>query len=397
VPVSLTSSSPVAGATERRPLRLLHVLGYAGVGGQVCGITGVERVVQILVEGLDPERFAQQLVYPRAGQLFDLFQSQGRVVVDREPRGRFDPGYLRALAGALGAHGADVVVSHGLRLDFHAAIACRRLGLPHVVRRPVALADEVMPAHRRFLYGLVDAWTLGQCSGIVAVSHVTKRRMVETQRVPAAKIAVIPNGARVPAVSAADAQAARAALGVEPGDRIVGGVGQLIPRKAFHVLVEALARLGTRHSGLVGVVLGEGPERAHLQRLAESHGVRLLLPGYLANPYPTLAGFDVAVLPSRAEGMPLVVVEAMALGVACVATPAAGTAELVEDGVSGLLVPPGDTVRLAAALDELLADAALRQRLAAAGRTRIQEHYSIDAMLGGFTAYLEKAARRSTA
>lgn len=387
-----SSSAPAPGATGRRPLRLLHVLGYAGVGGQRCGITGVERVVQILLEGLDPARFEQRLVYPSAGHLFDTFRRQGRVAIDREPHGRYDPRYVQALVDAARDHGTDLVVSHGLRFDFHAAIASRRLGLPHVVRRPVALADEMLPAHRRFLYGLADAWTLGRCRGIVAVSHASKQRMVATQHLPAAKITVIPNGARVPVVTADAARAARAALGVEPRELLLGGVGQLIPRKAFHVLVEALAVLGARHSRLVGVVLGEGPERARLEGLAASRGVRFLLPGYIENPYAALASFDVAVLPSRAEGMPLAVVEAMALGVACVATPVAGTAELIEDGVSGLLVPPDDPAALAAALDGLLADAERRRRLAAAGRERMQARYSIDAMLRGFEAYLAQAA-----
>ena len=140
------------------------------------------------------------------------------------------------------------------------------------------------------------------------------------------------------------------------------------------------------------VVLGEGPERRRLEELSQARGVRLLLPGFLDDPYPTLAAFDVAVLPSRAEGLPMVVLESMALGVPTVATSVAGTPELVLDGESGLLVPPGDAPALAAALARLLGDGELRHRLGVAGARRVEAHFGLDAMLRGFEAQLHLAA-----
>jgi glycosyltransferase involved in cell wall biosynthesis len=175
---------------------------------------------------------------------------------------------------------------------------------------------------------------------------------------------------------------------------LVGGVGQLIPRKAFHVLVEALAACARTAPPVVGVLVGEGPERAPLAQLAAERGVQLLLPGYTRDPYPGMAGFDVAVLPSRAEGMPLVVLEAMGLGVACIATQVAGTVEVIEDGRSGLLVPPDDVPALAAALERLIGDRSLRERLGRAGRERVRERFGVEAMLRRFETYLLHIAGR---
>ena len=385
--------APVAPAAvaPARPLRLLQVLGYAGGGGERFGITGVERVVQVLLEGLGPPRWQHFVAYPHVGELFATYRRHAEML-DVEPHRRWDRRYVGDLAAFIRAQGIDLVVSHGLRFDFLSQQACHRTGVPHVVVRAVALADEQMPQWTKRLYALADGWTLRRCHGIVAVSEASKQRMLATQRLPAEKVHVIPNGVRLPQISLAERSAARRGLGVEEGVPLVGGVGQLIPRKAFHVLVEALGTLGDRHPQVQCVLVGEGPERPRLEALARSRRVPLHLPGYLADPYPTLSALDVAVLPSRAEGMPLVVLEAMALGVACVATPAAGTVEIIEADRSGLLVPVDDVQALAGALDRLLGDAALRARLGSAGMERVRAHFGLDAMLAGFDAYLRAVA-----
>jgi glycosyltransferase involved in cell wall biosynthesis len=370
------------------------VLGYAGRGGRRFGITGVERVVQVLLEGLVPPRFEHFVAYPSVGELFESYRRRAQVL-DVEPHHRWDERYVEALTRCIRTQGIDLVVSHGLRFDFLSQHACRRTGAPHVVVRAVAFADETMPAWSKRLYALADGWTLRGCRGIVAVSQASKRRMVATQHLPEEKIVVIPNGVRPVEITPAKRAAARRALGVEADVPLVGGVGQLIPRKAFHVLVEAVGMLRARHPRVECVLLGEGPERPHLEARARELGVPLHLPGFVADPHPTLAAFEVAVLPSRAEGMPLVVLEAMALGVACVATPAAGTVELIEDGRSGLLFPVDDAGALAAALERLLADGPLRARLAAAGMERVRSHFGLDAMLARFDAYLHAATRGS--
>ncbi len=384
------SASPVPAAPGRA-LRVLQVLGYAGGGGRRFGITGVERVVQILLEGLGPPRFEHFVVYPRIGELFEKYSQHARVL-DAEPRRRWDRPYIAELERFIRDQGIDLVVSHGMRFDFLAQQACERTGVPHVVVRAVALADETMPVWTKRLYAIADAWTLRRCRSIVAVSEASKQRMISTQHLPAAKITVIPNGVRLTEVSSTARAEARRTLGVPPDVPLVGGIGQLIPRKAFQVLVEARGLLRERHPRVECVLLGEGPERPRLEARARELGVRLHLPGFVSDPYPALSAFDVAVLPSRAEGMPLVVLEAMALGVACVATPAAGTVELLEDGRSGLLFPVDDAGALAAALDRLLADPLLRASLAASAEARARAEFGIERMLARFGAHLYTTA-----
>jgi len=387
----------VSELASSRPLRVLQVLGYASDGGRSSGITGVERVVELLVHGLPPARFDSFLAYPTAGALQARVRSHCRALLEVEPRGRNDPAYTDALAKFVREHAIDLIVSHGLRFDWHSALAARRTGVAHVVVRPVALADEVMSRGRKMAYGVVDSWTLRSCAMIVAVSRASRRRMVRTQLLPPSKIIVIPNGVAIREVTAAERTAARSALGLEAGTRLVGGVGQLIPRKSFDLLVRALSRIRDTHPNVLGVVLGEGPERERLTTLARSLGVPLRLPGFVADPHAMMAAFDVAVLPSRAEGMPLVILESMGLRVATIATAVAGTPEVIQNGVSGVLIPPGDATALAAALVQLMDDGELRERIAAAGARRIHESFTLQAMLDGFTALFERvvAGRRS--
>jgi len=389
----LESLEPHARSGAAPARRVLQVLGYASDGRRSSGITGVEKVVLLLVQGLPP-RFDSYLAYPAAGTLQSKVRQLCRATLDVEPRRWYDGRYVQTLADFIESHAVDLVVSHGLRFDWHAALAARRTGRPHLVVRAVALADELMPGWRRQVFGAVDGWTLRSCDAIVAVSEASRRRMLQTQRLPADKIVVIPNGVAVRNVNAAERAAARRALGIEPGTRLVGAVGQLIPRKCFEVLVQALAQVRAAHPNVTGIVLGEGPERERLMAEARSLGVPLLLPGFVSDPQATVSAFDVAVLPSRAEGMPLVVLESMGLGVATIATAVAGTPEVIEDGVSGLLVPPADSTALATALGRILEDDALRARLALAGAERVGSKFTLQAMLDAFAALFERVASR---
>ena len=377
-----------------RPLRAAIVLGHAGDGVDTFGITGVERVVQLLLEGFGSRNVDSYTIYPGRGRLRSLFADHSQALLERQPERRYDPDFVSEVSHFLAEHKIDVALSIGLRQDFHLALACRRLKLPHIVHRPVAFADESMSWWRRLLYGAADTWTLHQCGEIVACSQASAARMQRTQSLPASKLVVVPNGVEFPQVSDEEARAARMSLGVSEEALMVVGVGQLIPRKSFHVLIEALGQVSTQSDQpLECVLLGEGPERSRLQQAAQRSNVTLHMPGFVDAPAHMVAAADLSVLPSLAEGMPLVVLEAMALGVPTIATNVAGTPEVIEDGTSGLLVPPANVGALAAAIARLVNDAALRSTMGQAGRKRTYSQFSLAAMVDGFVASLQRNAR----
>jgi glycosyltransferase involved in cell wall biosynthesis len=129
------------------------------------------------------------------------------------------------------------------------------------------------------------------------------------------------------------------------------------------------------------VLVGEGRDGdtlGQLQRLATELGIaeRVYFPGYRSQLLPVYGSFDLFVLSSRREGLPNSILEAMAVGLPVVTTDVAGTSELVLDGQTGYVVPQGDVERLAHAMVTLVADAKLRQRMAQAGRERIEREFS---------------------
>ena len=174
-------------------------------------------------------------------------------------------------------------------------------------------------------------------------------------------------------------------------------VANLRKEKAHEVLLGAAARLAPRHPQLKFLIAGDGPRYAELRALAQrldvEHQVRFL--GHTEDVPSLLAQADVFVLPSRSEAFPNAVLEAMATGLPIVASGVGGILELVEDGVTGLLVPPGEAPMLADRLCRLMNDPALASRLGHAARAEALARYSFDRMVAAFeTLYLTELTRR---
>ena len=213
---------------------------------------------------------------------------------------------------------------------------------------------------------------------------VRAARLIEAEvGLPPGSIRTIPNGVPLVDLPAAPRLAAGA---------VIGSLGRFDEQKGYDVLVRALPQL----PGVTAVLVGDGRDRGQVEQLAAAQGVadRLRVVGWSDEPRAYLAGFDVFVLPSRYEGLPLVVLEAMLAGLPVVASDVGSVAEAVVDGETGLLVRPDDPAAFAQAVGRLLADVDLRRRLGEAGRARalarftskrMAESYSevYDGVLGG--------------
>ncbi|MDF9391631.1 MULTISPECIES: glycosyltransferase family 4 protein [Methylococcus] len=171
-------------------------------------------------------------------------------------------------------------------------------------------------------------------------------------------------------------------------------VGRLVPAKGQHILLEALARLFARGRRVHLTLVGQGPDRPSL----ETHARRLELGDAVdftgAVNQDEITGYysaaDAFVLPSFAEGLPVVLMEAMALGVPCITTHITGVPELIRDGIEGLLVAPSDVEGLATAIERLMDDPALGMRLTEAGRTKVLAEYDLNASIARLAAAFER-------
>ena len=156
-------------------------------------------------------------------------------------------------------------------------------------------------------------------------------------------------------------------------------VGRLDPVKGVPLLLEAFAAVKAAHPKARLTVAGDGGARARLEARAQALGLDVAFPGYLDEDQVAalLGQADMLVLPSFAEGLPVVLMEALAARIPVIATQIAGVPELVVDGVSGLIVPPGDVAGLARAMGRLLSDPGLRARMGAAGRAKVEAEHDI--------------------
>ncbi|NMG43323.1 glycosyltransferase [Aromatoleum toluvorans] len=171
-----------------------------------------------------------------------------------------------------------------------------------------------------------------------------------------------------------------------PADALtIAMAAQLIPRKGHRYLLDALPPLLAEFPALHAVLFGKGPLEAELRAEIAARGLadRVRLAGFRDDLPRWLGGADILAHPADMEGLGIALLQASAAGVPIVTSRAGGLPEAVADGVSGLLIPPGDVDALGAALRQLLADPALRRRLGDAGRARILAEFSIDAMVEG--------------
>lgn len=254
--------------------------------------------------------------------------------------------------------------------------AAQRRGRPPIVT--TFYGAELRLGWRRFL-----AWAARRSARVIAISSYTAGVLREIVDVA---IDVIPYAAALPAVPSASPVSPAPSV----RDPSVLFVGRLVERKGVVHLVEALARLPGRHQARL-VVVGEGPERPRLEARARELGVagRVEFRGRVgdADLRRAYQNTDVFVLPAvldsrgDTEGLGVVLLEAMNYGVPVIASRIGGIVDIVADQETGVLVPPGDPAALATALQTLLADPARSRRLGEAGRRRLAEHFSWDAIL----------------
>ena len=172
-------------------------------------------------------------------------------------------------------------------------------------------------------------------------------------------------------------------MGIPEHRFVLGWIGRMTAVKRTDVVLKAFRALRDEGIDAVLCMVGDGPDRVAVEVLAGELGIvrYCLFPGYQEDVGPFFAAFDVFVLPSGNEGTPVTAIEALASGCPVVATRVGGVPDVVDDGVDGFLVAPGDVGELASRLGELARDAELRARMGTAGRERMQTRYAVGRLI----------------
>jgi glycosyltransferase involved in cell wall biosynthesis len=346
---------------------------------------GVEEHICGLLRNLSPQLFRLHLVCDPA--IYERFRAASPGEVEITPLAFSSPRHVAAairFARLLGKGQFQIVHSHMFWSSLFASPIAWACGVPIIV--------ETLHGTEAWRTGwkancIVDRATTRFLSRYVAVCESDARFLRNKKHVPAKKITIIHNGVdtRHFAIPPQSRDAIRHRLGFTEADSVLIMVARLHPGKGHRVLLDAMRQLLHSHPNLKLVCLGEGegePElRAKCESLGLAHCVRLA--GYQENVPEWLAAADINVLPSFYEGLPLTILEAMASGLATVASNVGGIPEAIEDGVSGLLVPPGDPHRLAQALSFLLRDGAARVRIGQAAQARVLRHFLLEQQVRG--------------
>lgn len=254
-----------------------------------------------------------------------------------------------------------------------------------------ALASAGRRSRRRFVYRQIGdttfwtsswrrraqvRWFLGRATRVVALSERGAASLGDRLAVPSDRIVVIPNGVpaeRFTPAEPATRTAVRQQFGLEPGARVVACIASLTAEKNVGLVLAAAHGVAE----LVVLIAGSGPLEAELRGLSDELGVDARFVGNVTDTGPLYAAADLVVSASHSEGMPGVLIEAGLAGTPVVATDVGFVADVVSDGVTGLLVPPGDLEALTAAMTRLLDDETERARLGGAAAEWCRERFAM--------------------
>jgi glycosyltransferase involved in cell wall biosynthesis len=257
----------------------------------------------------------------------------------------------------------DIIHGHSSKGGALARLAARRLDVPSVYTpNAFVTLDQALPRWQRAFYGRLERWMAWHTGAIIAVSH-DEAEHARLLGIDPSKVFVIPNGVQRPDFPPRDQ--VRAKLGIGDHEFVVGYIGRLAGQKAPDVMLDAYAAAFGQNPGVRLVMVGSGPleadVRRHIERLQLTS--RVLLLGDVVGT-DIMPAFDTFCLSSRFEGLPYVIVEALACGLPIVSTRVGGVSMCIEPDGNGLIVPPDDAAALAAALTAVAGDAERRRRFA---------------------------------
>lgn len=267
-----------------------------------------------------------------------------------------------------------------------ASVACRLAGVPCVVHA----RSEMAPGKFRKL-------RLQWADLVMTVSEGVKRQAI-AGGVSKEKVATLYSGIDPRKVQAAsDGQRIRRAYGIAAGSLVVGSVGNIAPIKGYETLIAAMAAVQQEIDQVICLIVGADDRglKKQLEGLGQSVGLggRVHFAGFQREVAPYVDAMDVFVLASVQEGFGIALLEAMARGKPVVATAVSGPCEIVEDGRTGLLVPPKDANAMAKALLDLLRDPARRVYMGTQGQERIKTIFSLESQMANLTALYDQLLR----
>jgi glycosyltransferase involved in cell wall biosynthesis len=354
-------------------MKVLHLISSGGMYGAEAVVGTLARDMQRMGEGSIVGMFDN--AHRPKNDAADRMEESGVKVIRIPCGGRVDPRTVRAIHKILISDDISLLHCHGYKADIYGYLATRKLRLPKVATRHSQIAKHCGLAVRA--YEFLDLRFLRHFDAVIAVSESIAE---ETRQIGIApqKIFTIPNGINpLPFGPVAPKKKSSTRSKIR-----IGTVGRLIDRKGIDYFLQAARLIHIEFPQAHFVIVGDGPYRGTLERLARDLGIErnVSFDGTRTDMPNVYNSFDIFVLPSLEEGLPLTVLEALASQCPVVATAVGAIPEVIVTGQTGILIRPGEIDELAGAIRSLLVDSELRWRLGENGLALIHEHYSCKIM-----------------
>ena len=355
---------------------VLDVRVVTGAGG------GPEKTILNSPRFLEPAGYRMLCAYmrPPGDPGFESLQRRARdwkaPLLPVDDRGPLDLGVLRRLLRICREEQVAIWHAH----DYKSNLIGLMLRPYWPMRLVTTVHGWVERTLRTPLYYAVDRYTLPRYERVLCVSPDLHERCL-SYGVARDRCLLLDNGIDLDQFTRrSDSEKAKRRLGLAPDRLLVGAVGRLSPEKGFDLLIRVADRLMGQGLTFDLVIAGEGHQQAELEALIASLGRqnRIRLLGFCDDTIALFEALDVFVLSSLREGLPNVLLEALAMEVPAVATRIAGVPRLIKNESSGLMIEPGSIEEMAAALARLLTDATLRDHLRCGGRSTVEERFSFE-------------------
>ena len=345
---------------------------------------GIKNHLLTLITHSDQTRFEHMVVCP-AGEMAKTFNGAGVKTFELPLGGELsltDLTALKRLVSLFSINRVDISHCHGSKAGLVGRLAARWACVPAVVMTVHnSILHHHLPPWKKMLYAECEGYLAGYTHRIITVSDALGREIISLERISPEKVVTIYNGISPDKFRlGADRQYLQETFGIPASAGVVvGTVARLAPQKGVINFIRAAAGLSELSEGLAFLVVGGGPLRAELERQSEALNLtgRLFFVGERQDVMKIMPCLDVFVLASLTEGLPLAVLEAMACRCPVVASGVGGIPEIIADGVTGILVKPGDVTALASAIGRLINDPGIARRMGNEGLNRV---------LGLFTA-----------
>ncbi|MEW4526869.1 glycosyltransferase [Maioricimonas sp. JC845] len=338
---------------------------------------GAERALVSLVRRLDRNRW-QPIVYclSRRGPLGDDLDAAGIPLHCLDAGSSLDAGVVGRLRSRLRQDRPQILQTFLFHANLAGRLAARWAGVPIVVAG-IRVAEQEKRWHL-----LLERLTRRLVTHHVCVSRRVADHAIREMRLDRQRVSVIPNGVEFDRFQSAGA-CDLSQFGIPIESRVLVSVGRLHPQKGYDLLIEAIAPLLADPPGWQLLIVGEGPARSDLERQIREAGLegRIHLPGYRDDVPSILAAADAFVLASRWEGMPNVVLEAMAAGLPVVATDVEGIDELIVDGQTGIVCKPKTVHELRRGLERLLSRSDGGAALGVNAQLFVEERFAIESVV----------------